>query len=203
MQIGPQDQARIAQAIAQAESQTSGEIFCVLMRSASDYRLVPLAWASALALIMPWPLVTLTELAPTSIYIVQLAVFIALAWGLSRPRLRFGLVPKATRHARAHAEAQRQFAAHGLHRTEHRTGVLIFAAAGERYAEVVADAGIAGKVDQVAWDDVVHALTDAISDGRAADGFIAAIAACGRILAEHAPPGAIDRNELPNQLIEL
>ena len=44
-------------------------------------------------------------------------------------------------HARAHAEAMRQFFAQGLHKTEDRTGVLIFASAAERYAEIIADAG--------------------------------------------------------------
>lgn len=203
MRITAEDQARIAQAIATAESRTSGEIFCVLMHSASDYRLVPLAWASALALIVPWPLVTLTTLAPTTIYIAQLAAFIFFAWALSRPGLRFALVPRATRRARAHAEAERQFAAHGLHRTVNRTGVLIFASIGERYAEVIADTTIAGKVEQQVWDEAIDVLTSALSDDRPADGFIAAIERCGEILAAHAPPGALDRNELPNMLIEL
>ena len=40
----------------------------------------------------------------------------------------------------------RQFLAHGLHKTENRTGVLIFAAVAERYVEIIADAGINAKV---------------------------------------------------------
>jgi putative membrane protein len=37
------DRERIADAIRAAEAKTSGEIFCVIARHASDYRLVPLA----------------------------------------------------------------------------------------------------------------------------------------------------------------
>jgi putative membrane protein len=35
-----------------------------------------------------------------------------------------------------------QFLARRIHLTEHRTGELIFASVGERYAEIVADSGI-------------------------------------------------------------
>ena len=44
-----------------------------------------------------------------------------------------------------HAEAMHQFT-HGIHLTEHRTGVLIFASVAERYAEIIADSGINAKV---------------------------------------------------------
>ncbi len=40
------DQDRIAAAIAEAESKTSGEIFCVLAREVSRYREVPLLWGA-------------------------------------------------------------------------------------------------------------------------------------------------------------
>jgi len=46
----------------------------------------------------------------------------------------------------AHAEAMHQFLAQGIHLTERRTGVLIFASVAERYAEIVADNGINAKV---------------------------------------------------------
>ena len=45
--ISDADRARIADAIRAAEAKTSGEIFCVLARSAGGYRLVPVAWAAA------------------------------------------------------------------------------------------------------------------------------------------------------------
>jgi len=48
--ISDADRERITAAIRAAETNTSGEIFCVIARRASDYRLVPLAWAAALAL---------------------------------------------------------------------------------------------------------------------------------------------------------
>src|SRR5215469_13082532 len=191
--ISPADKARIAEAIRAAEAKTSGEIFCVIARHASDYRLVPLAWAAAIALVVPAPL----------IYLVQLLVFIAAALGLSLPAIRFHIVPRRTQHERAHVQAMQQFFAQGLHRTENRTGVLIYAAVAERYAEIVADAGIDTKVTPQVWAAAIAALIEAIKQERAGDGFVAAIEQCGRVLAEHFPPGALKRDELPNRLVEI
>ena len=42
-----------------------------------------------------------------------------------------------------------------------------------------------------------------IAAGRAADGFVAAIEKCAAVLATHFPPGAINRDELPNAIVEL
>jgi putative membrane protein len=201
--VAQADRERIAAAIEAAERTTAGEIFCVLARHSSEYRLVPLAWAAGLALLVPAPLIYFTLWPAWTIYVAQLAVFVLAAIGLSWPPLRFHIVPRAAAHDRAHAEAMRQFFGRGLHLTEKRTGVLIFASAAERYAEVVADAGIAAKVTQDAWDGVVAVLVAELKAGRAADGFIAAVAHCGTILAEHFPPGALPRNELPNTLVEI
>jgi putative membrane protein len=197
------DRERIIRAVQAAEETTAGEIFCVIARHSSDYRLVPLAWAAGLALLVPLPLIYFTLWPAWGIYAAQLALFIIAAGGLSWPPLRFHIVPRRAAHDRAHAEAMRQFFAQGLHHTENRTGVLIFASVAERYAEIVADAGINTKVTPDAWDGAVAALVAGLREGRAADGFIAAIAQCGAILAQHFPPGTLPRNELPNTLVEI
>jgi putative membrane protein len=197
------DKARVSAAIRKAEADTAGEIFCVIARHSSDYRLVPLAWAAAIALFAPLPLIYLTNWSAAVIYLSQLGVFLVAAVALSHPKLRFHIVPRQARHDRAHAEALRQFFAQGLDKTEHRTGVLIFASTGERYAEIVADAGINEKVGPEIWDDAINALVTAIKAGRPADGFVAAIERCGVVLAEHFPPGALRRPELPDKLLEI
>jgi putative membrane protein len=201
--ISEADKARVAEAIRTAETKTSGEIFCVIAHQAGDYRPVPLAWAALAALIVPAPLIYFTLWPAAVIYLVQLVVFIVLAMILSVPALRFRLVPRRAKDERAHTLAMRQFFAQGLDRTENRTGVLIFAAAAERYAEIVADEGINAKVSSEVWEQAITALISAIKDGRPADGFIAAVEQCGVVLAAHFPPGALNRDELPNKLVEI
>jgi putative membrane protein len=201
--ISDADKTRISAAIRNAESHTDGEIFCVIARHSSDYRLVPLAWAASAALFAPLPLIYLTQWSAELVYLSQLTIFLIAAVALSHPKLRFHIVPRQARHDRAHAEAMRQFFAQGLDKTERRTGVLIFASSGERYAEIVADSGINEKVAPNVWDDAVTVLVTAIKAGRPADGFVAAIEQCGAVLSAHFPPGALKRDELSDKLLEI
>ena len=201
--ITESDKSRVTAAIRAAEQRTAGEIYCVIARSSSDYWLIPVAWAAAAALFAPLPMLALTDWSAPVVYLLQIVAFLLIGMALSHPSLRFRVVPRQARHDQAHAEAMRQFYAHQIDKTQHRTGVLIFVSAAERYVEVVADAGINDKVSRTVWDDAVHALVSAVKDGRPGDGFVAAIERCGVILAEHFPPGALNRDELPDKLVEI
>lgn len=203
MQISDSDRARIAEAVRQAEHRTAGEIVCVITPRSAEYRLMPVAWAALLALLVPAPLLYLLHWPAVWIYLAQLLLFLATGLLLSLPQLRMRIVPRRTQRERAHGEALRQFRALGLHRTEQRTGVLIFASVEEHHAEIVADAGINDKVAGTVWEAAVQALIGEIRQGRPADGFLAAIEHCTDVLAEHFPPGTLNRDELPNRLVEL
>lgn len=201
--FGEDDMTRIAEAIRRTETATSGEIFCVLARSSGSYRAYPLVIALLLALLVPLPLIYLTFTSAVAIYSAQLAVAVFFILLFMNRRFRFGVVPRSVKHDRAHAEAQRMFAAHGLHQTQERTGVLIFVSLAERYVEIVADAGISEKVSDKTWDEAVAALLTAIKRNELGNGFIEAIGICGKVLAEHFPPGAVNKDELPNKLVLL
>jgi putative membrane protein len=195
MLLSDTDRATISAAIHTAEKQTCAQIVCVLARSSSGYSAVPLAWAALLALIVPWPLIYLTQLTVQRIFLLQLVVFVVAVVILSWTPLRMALVPRAVRRARAHRGAIEQFFLRGLTNTTHRCGVLIFASMAERYARVVADQGIAAKVPRSEWQEAVDALVAHMRDGRIADGYVAAIERCARTLAAHAPP-----SETPDRL---
>ena len=201
--ISQADNQRIAAAIRAAEVKTSGEIYCVIAHACGGYHLVPIAWAALIAFAVPWPLIHFTRWPAGLIYLVQLATFIAVALLLSLPMIRFRIVPKRRLHGRAHVVAMQQFLAQGIHLTEKRTGVLIFASAAERYAVIVADSGINAKVAPDAWAGAVAALVGAIKTGRPGDGFVAAIELCGAELARNFPPGDLNPNELPDRVVEI
>jgi putative membrane protein len=201
--ISDVDRVRVRQAVAAAEAKTIGEIFTVVAEESDDYRFIPILWATLVALVVPLPLIFLTLLPASLIFLIQLVAFIVLALGFSLPDVRPRMVPPGVKHAAARALAVKQFLAHGLHTTEARTGVLIFVSLAERHAEIIADAGIAAKVDGAVWQAAMDKLVAEVSAGRLADGLIAAIESTGAVLARHFPPRARDRNELPDDIVLL
>ena len=201
--INSDGQNRIAAAISTAEQKTSGEIVAVVAADSSAYLYVPFMWAALVALLVPWPFIHFTWMTMQSVWLLQLFVFVALLALIMYRPIRFALVPKSTKRLRAHRRAIEQFLAQNLHTTEGRTGVLVFVSVAERYAEILADAGIHKKVTSAEWQGIVDQLTTAIGDGRSTDGFVDAINAIGVKLALHFPPGSADPPRLPNHLIVL
>ncbi|WP_339932195.1 TPM domain-containing protein [uncultured Brevundimonas sp.] len=228
MKLTAEDHARIGLAIAEAETRTSGEIFCVLAGRVSSYRDISLGWAAAAALILPlalvplgfsaawlpgfgnsWEVVHLAAREVTvgrtlSAYaIVQAAVFLAVFMFTSIPLVRRAVTPRAIRRARVRRVALSQFLAHGLHMTEGRTGVLIFAALSDHQVEVIADEGIHTRVDRDVWAGAVEVLVRGLRSDRPVEGFEQAVALCGKVLAEQFPPGAKNPNEIADRLVVI
>ena len=199
----PEDRAAISASISQAEETTSGEIVVVAAIASDGYRSFGLLWAALIALAAPIPLIFATKWPVQYIYLVQLAVFLVFLILFQLERLRYFLVPRSIKRARAHQRAVEQFLVQNMHTTKGRTGVLIYVSFAEHFAEVIADDGIYRKVPHAAWEDIVDELTGHLARGTATQGFIGAIEACGDILSEHFPPGSVDDNELPNHLIVL
>lgn len=203
------DRERIASAIRKAEANTGGEIYAVLARRSDDYfyvagftaccGMIVTAVIAAFVAHYFWFDLTLPKFA-----LAILAAFICLIALLALiPSLRMLLVPRRVRYRRAHLNALQQFIARNVHLTTKRTGILLFVSLSERYAEVVADAGINAKVDQQDWNDIVATLSDHAAKGTISDGFVEAIARSGTLLARHVPKEAGDKNELDDHLVEL
>lgn len=198
------ERAQVSDAIRAAEARTSGEFVTVIATRAAHYFEFALLYALAAGL-----LVAATEPwwggwgRPSALLAAALAEAAVALLLVALPRLRLRLVPVAVRAARCRALARAQFEARDVARTRARTGVLLFVAADERYAEVIADAGIHGVVPADFWQEVIDELTASVRADRSAEGFVTATARIGDALAQHFPRSADDANELPDHLIEL
>jgi putative membrane protein len=199
MHLSKEDHDLIAAAIHAAEAGTSGRIVCVLAQSSSDYAHIPVLWATALALIAPWPMIVATSWSVQLIFMLQLAIFIVAALAVSLTPLGLALVPRTALRARAHHAALEQFVIRRVAHSKNRNGVLIFVSLAERYARIIADEGIAGKVHASEWQGAIDALVGHMRDGRIVAGFAAAIERCGAVLAAHAPPDG-SSSTLPHRL---
>lgn len=200
--LSSQEHDRVVAAIRKAEGNTAGEIVVVLARQASTYRSVTLVYALLGALLTPWPLIVLTELSASRIFLVQVVVALLLSLLFLWPTpWRVRLVPRFVTRARAREASAREFQARGLAGTQGRTGILIYVAAAERYAEVVADTGISSRVPDEVWRETIVDLVGALGRGEVGSGLEAAVARVGAILAQHAPARPGDPDELPNRVI--
>jgi len=197
------DRDAVADAVAQAETLTSAEIMVVIDRAAGSYRSVPLVMALTLALFVPWPLLAMTATSAPRIFLIQLicaALLVATLLWYGRGG-RF--VPGFVKRGRAHDVALREFTARGLTRTRARTGVLLYVALQERYAEVLVDTGLDGRVEADTWRGIIEPLLEAARQDRLRAGLIDAVGAIARVLAPHAPPAPDDIDELPNKVVLL
>lgn len=207
--ISADDHIRISQAIHDAESTTSGEIYAVLARRSDDYFFVSgfvvtcgiLIAAIVVAIAAHW---YWYDIALPVFGLALLAAFVSanlLLWFF--PTLRLMLVPRTIRYRRSHLNAIQQFLSRNVHVTTERTGILLFVSLAEHYAEVVADSGINSRVSQQEWNDIVALLIDHAARGQLVDGFVAAISKSGEMLTTHFPVRSDDTNELEDRLIEL
>ena len=129
--------------------------------------------------------------------------FVVLALLFRWPPLMMRLIPKAVKHRRASRVAHQQFFEQNLHHTKDRTGVMLFVSVAEHYVEIIADKGINDVVEDGVWDKVIADFVQHVKARQVAEGFVTAVAACGKILAEHFPATHDNPNELPNHLIEI
>jgi putative membrane protein len=197
------DRDAVADAVAQAETMTSAEIMVVIDRAAGSYRSAPLLMALTLALFVPWPLLAMTVTSAPRIFLIQLVCAVLLVATLLWYGRGGRFVPGFVKRGRAHDVALREFTARGLTRTRSRTGVLLYVALQERYAEVLVDTGLDGRVEPDTWRGIIAPLLDAARQDRLRAGLIEAVGAIARTLAPHAPPAPDDIDELPNKVVLL
>lgn len=189
------------------ESRTAAELVPVIALQSDGYRFIPALYAGCLALILPFPFVAFNlawPVAALDMFTVQLLVAVLGAILLQiLPGVRVRLVPKRIRHRRAALVAHEQFLAQRVHMAEGHMGVMLFVSVAEHYVEVLADEGIAAKVDPSEWQKAVDDFVTEVKQGRVAEGFEAALDDIGKVLAEKAPAEGKNSDDLPNRLVVL
>ena len=105
------------------------------------------------------------------------------------------------RRATARERAVAMFAKLRVWDTEANNGVLIYLLLAERAIEIVADRGIARRVDAHVWGEIAAAMREGFRAGRFEDGLMGAVEAVEQLLVQHFPlaPGQANPNELPDR----
>lgn len=200
--LGEPERARVHEAVRQAELRTVGEVVPVVLERSDPHP--GAAWVAALSSlvlgstllvpVLPWD-------RPLWLLGAQLGLG-ALGFALARalPDVARLFIPRRRAAAVCEEQALLEFHRLGLQKTQEATGVLVFVSLLERHVVVLGDEGIDAVVEPETWEGVTRAALDGVASGDLAGGLVAAVEACGRVLAEHFPWTDGDRNELPDRL---
>lgn len=210
--ISEADEARIREAVRQAEQRTAGEIVPVVVPQSARYD------------VAVWRAASITAVAALAL---TLAVYLLYdGWGLrwlhegwgvvlvtlvagSTGALLAAYVPPVKRlfagsaymARRVHQRAMQAFVEEEVFGTRDRTGILLFISLLEHRIEVLGDTGISAVVDPDEWGEIVVLVRDGIRSGRPAEGIVQAVERCGVLLEKRGVAlKPDDVNELPDGL---
>ncbi|MGE3680793.1 MAG: TPM domain-containing protein [Bdellovibrionales bacterium] len=204
--MNQQELDHLAKVVAEVESQTSGEIrLMIVSRSARTGHVVTLLWFFLMALAMAavwYQRHRMIFNADWWLLPLVISGSLLVAWILARiPWVERQLLWPSDVLAQVWARAELEFHREGLGQTAGRTGILLFLSLREHQAVVLADKGIAAKLDKHTWENVINVILEGAKSGQWSTKMEEAIRLCGRLLAEHFPIRPGDKNELPNHVI--
>ncbi|MDO8432029.1 MAG: hypothetical protein Q7S58_06405 [Candidatus Binatus sp.] len=183
----PEEYARIDAAIGAVERSTAADLDLVVTRVSDRYSLYPplsaalsaIAVAGVLAILRP-------ALSARIVVLIELITLIALTMLLDWMPIRMMLVSKRIKQTHARQLARREFAAHDGG-NPHQRRILLFVSLGEHYVEIIADRATHALAPETVWSKIVADFLATVKSGRIVDGVIAAIEACGAVLATYHP----------------
>jgi uncharacterized membrane protein len=112
-------------------------------------------------------------------------------------------LPELWRGLTAHQRALQVFGQFGVWDTVHNNGVLIYVLMADHVVEIIADRGIASRIQQNEWEAVCRQMQHHYREGRFRDGSIVGILGVGALLGRHFPGKAASDNAPPNQPVLL
>ena len=178
----------------------------MVAQESDSYRYIPTVWATLGALFLPGLyLLFFTNVDVTRFYTAQVTLFFGLLFLFQWAPIQRWIVPKSVMRERTARFAREQFLAQRLHHTTDRCGVMVFISLFEHHIEIMADKGLADKVDNDYWQQTINDMTPLLRQGKTATACEVAIKAVAETMVQHAPKkiDSVDRNELPDHVIEL
>ncbi len=199
---------QIEQAVATAETKTSGEVVPMVVRSSSTTGHVPVIlfcmfWIGYFVLGGHELLQTTLAVKYTPYYDLALMIpFILLSSVLSRSLVvQRSLVSPDDRILQVAQRSEVEFYHANLHETDGSTGILIFVSMMEHRVVVLADRAISKKLPAETWDGIVKMILSSLKKRDLATGLCQAIDRCGELLEPNFPIQPNDKNELHNHLV--
>lgn len=217
--LSKKEKELIAEAVSQAEKNTSGEIAVVVAKQSSDYAIYELTFAVIIGLLamvlslvffaqvddyvksLFWtnsPLITTSIIGLGSFILIIVVYFLA-----NIPLIDRLIIPKSVIETKVKEKAQLSFVEYGVSQTRDRTGVLIFISNLEKRVLILADMGISEVYSNDSWQKQVDKIIAGIKSNNFAPELIKVITEIGQVLSHNFPIKADDTNEIANQVREI
>lgn len=193
---------QIADAIREAERQSSCEFVSVITQKSGDYRSYAFFAAALGALLLPHIVHSLyAAFGLETMFRMQIVLFIILMVLTQLSFITRNLVPSSIKRSQAALVAAESFRKFGLYRTKKRRAILFFVSLDEKFATIVTDIGIDERIPPQTWQALINDFRQKLESHQIGEGYLEAIQKCTEILKREFPPEEGDANELPNELI--
>lgn len=219
--LSKDDLEKIKNVVQKAEEKTSGEIVTAFIEESYDYAIYELIFAVTIGMIyffimsffyqnihnlidsLFWTKVDTGYLA-VIFYGASTFLIIIIFYLIGNTNFIDRLIiPLKVKSSKVHERAIRHFFEAGVQNTRDRTGILIFISFLEKRVELLADQGIAEKIDQTEWNEIVNNIVVGIKKNEMTESLTQSIEKCGDLLELHFPIKLDDINELNDEITIL
>lgn len=182
------ERIKLHEAVDAAEARTAARLVVVTVPVSDRYTLYPMIFGGIAALAVFAVLALVWHgMALREAFLITAVVCAGVTFLMDWLPLRLMLVPRHAKNWECWELAHRSFASRILAQTDRKTGIVFFVSFGERYVEVVTDRDVDLKVPQSVWDAIIRDFLAAAKQGRMAEGLLAAVEACTKVLEQHYP----------------
>ncbi len=204
MIINNKDKELIKNLISEAESKTQSELVPMIVHHSDIYPAAHFRAAIIVSFLFSLTLYfsPLSIINPIYFLWIQLpGLYVGYLLG-HIPFIKSLLITKEEIEKEVTEHAYQSFFHHNLHLTQNHNGVLIFISVMEKKIKIIADVGIAKKIDQKIWDEIIFQFAQKIKVGHFIEGLTDSIKAVSSVLETYAPAdGSTKTNEIQNNLI--
>ena len=218
LKIDEKAKSQIDDAIKDVEMKTSGEVAVAIAPESDSYSFYELFFGVIIGAVTFTALIFLSnQIIPAlekqfwempkwffAVFSGMISFFvIALIFIVTNiPLIDRKIIPLSAKNEAVEAKAESTFYRAGINKTKEASGILIYISYLEQKVRILADFGIASKIEVSAWNQIAKDLADNLKSN-ATEAICNAVKECGKILEENFPAKEENPDEISNELIIL
>ena len=204
MILSNKEKELISKEIENLEKFSSTELVAVVTKRSGNYKLASAMFAVFSLFFISFLLLLVSFKTAFELIQIQLLVFIGIYVFSERFKSYFlKILPKNYKYQVASRNAHNQFFNLQLHKTKSKQVIMFFVSFDEKYVEIISDTTVSSKIKNEYWQTIIDEFVKDVKKKELSNGYLKAIDSCSEILIKEFPIQENDKNELPNDVIEL